>query len=293
MQNAHITSAGNFHAPTVSVTFDNLGEAAELELGLWPAAQALGNHFSVDEALPRLLELLSSLSLSATFFVEGLNAELYPDALRGIAARGHEVAAHAWRHEEWASLDRDSEARLLRRATQALERAGVAPSGFRPPGGRLTAETPALLAANGYRYASPAGLRQGILGGLPMLPFRWPLVDAYSFLPQFAGLRERLRGSAEPVGPEEMSRFMCSELAQHADQDGHLALLFHPFAVAATGEPGWAALEEVLGAAVEMASAGRAGLMRMDEAAQQMLDHPGEFSDEPQLDDATWTARPG
>ena len=278
--------------PTVSVTFDNLGEAAELELGVWPAAQALGSHASVDEALPRLLELLSSLSLSVTFFVEGLNAELYPDALRGIAARGHEVAAHAWRHEEWGSLDRDSETRLLRRATQALVGAGVAPSGFRPPGGRLTAETPALLAANGYRYASPAGRRQGILGGLPMLPFRWPLVDAYSFLPQFAGLRERLRGSAEPVGPKEMSRFMCSELAQHAEQDGHLALLFHPFAVAGTGEPGWAALEEVLTAALEMQRAGRIGLMRMDEAAQWMLDRPGEFGYEPQLDDATWMARP-
>jgi peptidoglycan/xylan/chitin deacetylase (PgdA/CDA1 family) len=279
---------GNFPAPTVSVTFDNLGEAAELELGLWPAEQALGRHFSVEEALPRLLALLSSLSLRGTFFVEGLNGELYPDALRGIAAHGHEVAAHAWRHEEWGSLDRDSEVRLLRRATEALEAAGVAPSGFRPPGGRLTTETPALLAANGYRYASPAGRREGILGGLAMLPFRWPLVDAYSFLPQFAGLRERLRGSAEPIGPEEMSRFMRSELAQHAERDGHLALLFHPFAVAASGEPGWAALEEVLTAVVEMASAGRVGLMRMDEAAQWMLDRPGDFAHEPQLDDATW-----
>ena len=42
-------------APTVSVTFDNLGEASELERGTWPEGQPLGEHFSVRESLPLLL----------------------------------------------------------------------------------------------------------------------------------------------------------------------------------------------------------------------------------------------
>jgi peptidoglycan/xylan/chitin deacetylase (PgdA/CDA1 family) len=123
----------------VSITFDNLGEAAELELGVWPADRPAGSHFSVLEALPRVLALLSTLSLHATFFVEGLNAELYPDALRSVADQGHEVATHAWRHEQWGSLDRETEAALLRRATEALVAVGLAPTGFpparRPPHG--------------------------------------------------------------------------------------------------------------------------------------------------------------
>ena len=294
MQNAHIAAAAkpiwdtDGTSAVVSITFDNLGEAAELQLGVWPEDQPLGGHFSVYEALPRLLETLSSLSLPATFFVEGLNAELYPDTLHSLVERGHEVALHAWQHEDWGSLDRESEARLLTRATEAMGSAGLAPSGFRPPGGRITADTPALLAAGGYRYVSPAGDREGIRDGLAMLPFRWPLVDAYSFMPQFGALRERFRGSAEPFGPDEVSRSMRAALAEHADEGGHLALLFHPFALAGTGERAWVALEEVLEAALGLAADHRIRLMRMDEAARWMLDRPSDFGYEPQLDDSSW-----
>jgi peptidoglycan/xylan/chitin deacetylase (PgdA/CDA1 family) len=294
VQNAHISAGdkpawnGDGAIAAVSITFDNLGEAAELELGVWPEDQPLGRHFSVQEALPRLLELLSSLSVHATFFVEGMNAEMYPDALRELVERGHEVATHAWRHEQWGDLDRASEERLLRRATEAMKAAGLAPAGFRPPGGRLTADTPALLTAHGYSYVSPAGEREGIREGLAVLPFRWPLVDAYSFMPQFAGLRERFRGSGEPFGPDEVSRTMRTALAEHAEQGGHLALLFHPFAVAATGEVAWAGLEEVLQAALELVRDRRVCLLRMDEAGRWMRDHPADFRSEPELDDATW-----
>ena len=38
---------------TISVTFDNLGEAAELERGTWPEGAPLGEHPSVRECLPR------------------------------------------------------------------------------------------------------------------------------------------------------------------------------------------------------------------------------------------------
>ncbi len=116
---------------TVSVTFDNLGEAAELERGTWPEDQPLGQHFSVREALPELLALLAREDLRATFFVEGLNGELYPDVLDGLRAAGHEVACHGWRHEPWHEVS--DEAERLARARDALG----GPVGFRPPGGRL------------------------------------------------------------------------------------------------------------------------------------------------------------
>jgi len=78
----------------VVLTFDNLGEASELERGTWPADARLGQHESVRGALPRLLDELDSFGLLATFFVEGINCELYPDAVREIATRGHEVGMH-------------------------------------------------------------------------------------------------------------------------------------------------------------------------------------------------------
>ncbi len=271
----------------MSVTFDNLGEAAQLELGMWPDDVPQGQHFTVVEVLPRLLDLLAARGVKSTFFVEGLNAEMYPDALRTILAAGHEVAVHAWRHEEWAALDAESELALLQRATEAMRSIGIEPHGFRPPGGGLTEHTLRLLAEHGYSYVSPAGERAGLLDGLAVLPFRWPLVDAYAYLPSFAGLRERYGDGADPHTPEEMRREMVSALESHSGQEGHLTLLFHPFSVAFTGDPGWEALENVLVETVRLAEDGAITMMRMDEAATQMLERPEEIQ-LPLLDDATW-----
>jgi peptidoglycan/xylan/chitin deacetylase (PgdA/CDA1 family) len=272
----------------VSVTFDNLGEAAQLELGMWPADVPVGQHFTVVEVLPRLLDLLAARGVQATFFLEGLNAEMYPDALRTIAAAGHEVAVHAWRHEEWAALDAETEAALLARATDAMRGIGIEPRGFRPPGGGLTERTLALLGEHGYSYVSPAGERDGLLDGLAVLPFRWPLVDAFFYLPQFAGLRERYAGGPDPLTAEELQESMIAALENHSEGEGHLALLFHPFSVAFTGDPGWEALDNVLGETVRLAETGAIAIMRMDEAATPMLERPAELHRPPQLDDATW-----
>jgi peptidoglycan/xylan/chitin deacetylase (PgdA/CDA1 family) len=281
----------------VSVTFDNLGEAAQLELGMWPDDVPQGQHFTVVEVLPRLLELLAARGVKSTFFIEGLNAEMYPDALRTIVAAGHEVAVHAWRHEEWAALDPESEFALLRRATEAMRSIGIEPRGFRPPGGGLTERTLALLGEHGYSYVSPAGAREGVLDGLAVLPFRWPLVDAYAYLPSFAGLRQRYGDGADPLSTEWMRAKMIAALQSHAitqsdvEQAGHLTLLFHPFSVAFTGEAGWQALDNVLGETVRLAEDGAITMMRMDEAATQMLERPEGIPQPPLLDDATWMTK--
>lgn len=272
----------------MSVTFDNLGEAAQLELGMWPPEVPEGQHFTVVDVLPRLLDLLAAREVKATFFVEGLNSEMYPKALHTIVAGGHEVALHAWRHEEWAGLDAESEVALLERATSAMRAIGIEPSGFRPPGGGLTERTLGLLGEHGYSYVSPAGERGGLLEGLAVLPFRWPLVDAYSYLPQFAGLRERYGDGPDPHTPEEMREEMIAALESHSEQEGHLTLLFHPFSVAFTGDPGWEALDSVLGETVRLAAKGALTAMRMDEAAARMLKRPENLNHPPQLDEATW-----
>ena len=80
------------------LSFDNLG--------VDEASSAAG-------ALPALLERLAEGGLTATFFVEGVNAQLEPGALREIAAAGHEVAYHAWLHEQWGDLSAAEQAENL------------------------------------------------------------------------------------------------------------------------------------------------------------------------------------
>jgi peptidoglycan/xylan/chitin deacetylase (PgdA/CDA1 family) len=252
--------------PSVSVTFDNLGEAAEVELG---ADSPRGGHFSVAEVLPSLLDLLAGIGLRATFFVEGINAEIYPDALRSVAAAGHEVAAHAWRHEEWAALEADREVELLDRATAAFGQIGIEPRGFRPPGGGLTERTPRLLRERGYLYHSPAGDSAGVDDGLAVLPFQWQLVDAYYYLPHFARLRERHGDSPEPLEPSHMRRRMVTALEEKAGSDGHVTLLFHPFLLGG-GEPRDAATQ-VLSRVRELEDEGRLPVRLMREAAEDLL----------------------
>jgi peptidoglycan/xylan/chitin deacetylase (PgdA/CDA1 family) len=213
----------------VSVTFDNLGEAADLERGLWPEDEPLGHHFSVKRTLPRVLDMLDELGLQATFFVEGLNAELYPEALLEIANSGHELGYHGWSHEYWPNLSPSNEARALERGVHKMHELGVRPRGFRPPGGRLTLSSPELLENLGFTHCSPAGHGIGFLGNLVVLPFEWQLIDAYYYLSRFGTLREAFTGSNEPLSPFRFRETLSSAL-QGVVRDGrHLTLLFHPF----------------------------------------------------------------
>jgi peptidoglycan/xylan/chitin deacetylase (PgdA/CDA1 family) len=205
-----------------TITFDNLGEVTALLRGEFPEGEPLGRHFSVTRALPRILALLEETGLRATFFVEGLNTELYPETLSAIAAAGHEVAYHGWCHEEWGRLGPAEEEELLARGVRALGGLGLRPAGFRPPGGELTAASLRLLREHGFTHCSPAGDAAEVREGIAILPFAWPLVDAYHYLPRF----EALRGSGEPGSPADFARVL-----ERALRDGgrHTSVVFHPF----------------------------------------------------------------
>ena len=253
---------------TVSVTFDNLGEAAELERGTWPEDELQGEHFSVRQCLPRLVELLEDVDMRATFFVEGLNGDVYEDELDAMRAAGHEIACHGWRHEPWHGVS-DERGRLAR-AAEALG----GPAGFRPPGGRLNPQTPALLRELGFSYCSPAGTHAGRLDGIAALPFRWELIDAYYYLPHFAALRRMNGDPEEPMAPAVLRERVLAALDAHTE--GHLALLFHPFLMTVSDEA-----VDVLAEVLERAAA--LDWARMDVAAEAVPADAGP----PELDDTS------
>lgn len=213
----------------IVLTFDNLGEASELERGDWPADVPIGSHRSVTVALPRLLDELAAQGLTATFFLEAINCELYPGAVREVAARGHEVAIHGWRHEQWGGLAPARERALLARSAEAFAALGVDATGFRPPGGRLTARSPELLRAAGIRWCSPEGGAFELRGDLAYVPFEWQHVDAYHLMARFADLRLARGDSAAPAAPARLTGRLIACLEQAADAEQALTVILHPF----------------------------------------------------------------
>jgi peptidoglycan/xylan/chitin deacetylase (PgdA/CDA1 family) len=229
-------------ASALALTFDNLGEAADLERGDWPAGAPLGRHPSVTRVLPRLLDALDALGLRATFCVEALNCELYPEAVAGIAARGHELGIHGWRHETWDELEPAREQELLARSVAAFAAIGAPATGFRPPGGGTTAHTAELLRGHGLRWISPEGATRTARDGLASVPFAWPLVDAVWRMESFAALRQDAGGPQAPLGPDETAERLLGALRRGAPP----TLILHPFLM--DGDDAFAAAERVLDA---------------------------------------------
>ena len=182
----------------LALTFDNLGEAAERARGGEPARP----HPSVTTVLPWLLALLAKLRLSATFCVEGVNTQDHPDAVRAIAAAGHEIALHGWAREPF---DPDA----LARARAAFAALGIHPVGYRPPGGALPPDGLRTLAGLGVRWCSPEGDRAHVddATGVAVVR-RWPLVDATYLHVPFADLRAGL-GLPASRSPPRTPRPVC------------------------------------------------------------------------------------
>jgi peptidoglycan/xylan/chitin deacetylase (PgdA/CDA1 family) len=117
--------AGVTDAPHVALTFDD-GPDPESTLAV--------------------AEQLARMRVSATFFVLGEQLAAYPGIGRRLAAAGHELAVHGWRHRPHllrtpGSIDADLR-RTARVITQVI---GTRPTHWRPPNGIAT--TSALLSA--------------------------------------------------------------------------------------------------------------------------------------------------
>jgi polysaccharide deacetylase family protein (PEP-CTERM system associated) len=128
-----------------------------------------------------VLEFLAARDVIGTFFVVGELAERAPELVRDIAAAGHEIALHAYRHDPLPSLSPAGFREDTKRGRAVLEDlAGSPVVGFRAPSFSLVPATvwaTEVLAALGFAYSSsvlPA--RSPLFGypGLPTTPFRWP-----------------------------------------------------------------------------------------------------------------------
>jgi peptidoglycan/xylan/chitin deacetylase (PgdA/CDA1 family) len=248
-------------------TFDLDAEAVALA-----ADPALADRMSVMShqsygplaGVPRLLRLLDTHQVKATFFVPGFTARRYPDVVRAIAAAGHEIAHHGYLHEPLNGAGEAAEISYLDRGLAALtEVTGVRPVGYRAPMWELNWRSPGRLHERGFLYDSslmdadlPYELAAGA-GSIVEIPVYWGLDDweQYCFVP---GLYE----TGVIQNPASARAMWSAELAAVRAEGGCFVLTSHPFL---SGRPARAAaLGQVIAEAV---SAGDVWVTTMAEVA--------------------------
>ena len=104
-------------------------------------------------ATPRVLEVLEREQVAATFFLIGRRVEQYPRLVAEMAARGHALGNHTYRHlARFSVLGRRSLAEEIDRAQAAIALAsGRTPVLLRPPAGHKNLFLGRLLRERGMR----------------------------------------------------------------------------------------------------------------------------------------------
>jgi peptidoglycan/xylan/chitin deacetylase (PgdA/CDA1 family) len=100
---------------------------------------------------PKLLEILASHEVRATFFLLGGQANAEPELVRRMAAAGHVIGNHTWSHPNLARSSAQVIREELKRTQQTLQQITHAPvKFFRPPYGARRPEV--------FRIAREMGL---------------------------------------------------------------------------------------------------------------------------------------
>ena len=143
----------------------------------------------VERSTGRLLELFGKHGVEATFFVLGWVADRFPDLVREIERRGHEVATHGYSHQLLTFMQPEDFRADLQRSLAALAKTtSQEVRGFRAPSFSLTNRTlwaVEILRESGIHYDSsvfPVGFHPDYgIGDADLRPHR--LAEGLTELP--------------------------------------------------------------------------------------------------------------
>lgn len=104
------------------------------------------------QGTPAMLKILADASVEATFFLVGEQVARDPALAREVAAAGHRIGLHCYRHRNLLRLSPSSARADITRAEAIIEDAtGCAIGLYRPPYGVLNASALRLARSRGWR----------------------------------------------------------------------------------------------------------------------------------------------
>lgn len=169
----------------------------------------------------RVLDLLDEAGVRATMFVLGKFAEKYPDIVREIQRRGHEVACHGYGHLEIFKQSEKAFREDVRHGKELIEQAiGQRVLGYRAPDFSIVPRTLwalRVLAEEGFSYDSSIFPVRHARYGIP----EWPTEPIRVALPGNISIYElpiatfRWLGTNWPVGGGGYHRLLPSRVSRY------------------------------------------------------------------------------
>jgi polysaccharide deacetylase family protein (PEP-CTERM system associated) len=189
----------------------------------------------------RVLDLFDKHSVKGTFFFVGWVANRFPELVREVHARGHELACHSYWHRNVYSQTPDEFRGDTRAAVRAIEdAAGVKVFGYRAPSWSITKDclwALDVLAEEGFTYDSSIYPIHHDLYGVPgaqRFPYTHRLKDGLSLL-EFPPATVRLLGQNLPgagggylrIFPSAYTRWVFRKFEEEYRE--RLVVYFHPW----------------------------------------------------------------
>lgn len=214
--------------------------ALTIDLEDWPVAVlGVGHEISsrVVANTKRCLQLLDWHGVKATFFVLTRVAEKFPDLIREVHSRGHEIASHGHGHELLFRMTPAQFREDVSRSVEILTRiTGERPMGYRAPAFSVIEETRwagPILADLGFKYDSsifPIRHRRYGIPNAPRRIHRWANCDLIECPPATC----RVFGTSLPVAGGGYFRLLPGPIARAAirriNREKMPAILYmHPY----------------------------------------------------------------
>ena len=99
----------------------------------------------------KILDILDENGIKATFFLVDIWTQRFPELVKEIAARGHEIGNHSTTHPKMSTLSREKIAQELETMSANVEKLiGQRPTLFRPPYGDYNNDVVLTARENGY-----------------------------------------------------------------------------------------------------------------------------------------------